>query len=114
MKTTKEFIEHLNSLKIVQTGPWEESIPTDIWDKYFEDFYMDLDEGLDVDKHRWYELSTSVLEFENGFLGHKGEFILGIRHISNLYSEESSYEDMCHHLEFFEMEPIKTITYVKI
>lgn len=102
----KELIDKLNNLKIIQKSiDWIEDIPEDIYKEYFE--YGDsITEELDVDKHRHYELSTDVYMI-------KGKY-LGIRRISNLYSEMSSCEDIYHTLEFFEMKQTHTITYEKI
>ena len=100
----KELIEKLNNLQIHQTkSEWEDDIPEDIWNEHLEGKYTTVEYELDVDKHRHYEIATDVLEFEN--------FILGVRYISNLYSEESDYGDCYHHLQFFEMEEFATIAY---
>ena len=100
----KELVELLNSLKILQTSDWEESIPEKIWDEYFVDSKTVVS-GLDVDKYRWHELSTEVLRINDGFIG--------VRSITTMYSEQSSYGDIFHHLEFFEMEEIPSFTYKK-
>lgn len=99
----KELVEYLNNLKILQISCWEECIPEDIWNKYFKDKHTIKEESLNIDKHRWYELSTEVIKINNGFIG--------VRYISNLYSEQSSYEDMYHTLKFFEMEEVPSVTY---
>ena len=102
----KELIEKLNNLKITQTSiDWIEDIPEDIYKEYFENNDI-VEYDLDIDKHRWYELSTDVYEINGKYLG--------IRHIAQLYSEMSSCEDIFYTLEFFEMKQIITVTYEKI
>jgi hypothetical protein len=80
-----------------------------LWDvdEYFEYELKikSLEEGLDIDKHRWYEVSTSVYPIGDRFLGVSG--------ISQCYSESSGPEDCCHASEAFEMVEKKTVTYVK-
>jgi len=105
MKTNKELVEHLNSLQILQTHSWNKCIPKEIWNDYFEDKCEEIELGLDVDKHRWYELTTTVLQINNGFIS--------VRSITDMFSEQSSFEDMYHHLEFFEMEEILIKSYKK-
>lgn len=60
--------------------------------------------GLDVDKHRWYEISTIVYA--------AGEWFLGIRGASQLYSEASCFDDICVETTAFEMEAVQSVTYV--
>jgi hypothetical protein len=96
----KEIIEKLNNLNIIQKNyEFEEDLPEEML-KYFT---KSLASELDIDKHRWYETSVSVWETNEG--------LLGVRSITNLYSEQSDYEDISWKLRFFEMEPIQTITY---
>lgn len=102
--SNKELVEYLNNLKILQTSSWDENIPEEIWDNYFENSITVASE-LDIDKHRWYELSTEVIKINDGFIG--------VRSITNMYSEQSSYIDMYYTLEFFEMEEIPSVTYKK-
>ena len=104
MKSIKEIIEELNSLKIIQKSmDFTEDLDQDILDKYFTNCVKEL---LDVDKHRWYETSTEVLKMNDGFIG--------IRSVTNCYSENSSIKDMFWTLNFFEMEEISSITYKKL
>lgn len=97
-------VEKLNNLKILQTTyEFEELIPKEIWDEHFEGKYEAVDYDLDVDTHRWYETSITVLKFTDGFMG--------VRFITNMFSEYQGYEDCYHHLEFMEMEEYKTVSY---
>lgn len=100
----KELIKKMNELKIVQkNGAWEECIPSNIWDKYFNNKHVVVAHGLSIDTHRWYELSVTVIKIAGK--------LMGIKYITNLFSEASSYEDCYHYLQFYEMELIKTISY---
>lgn len=63
------------------------------------------EEGLDVDKHRWYETSINVYPI--------GDRFLGVRGLSQCYSEMSSPSDCCCKSEAFEMEEISTVSYIK-
>ena len=106
MEKNKELVDHLNNLKILQTSSWDENIPEEIWDKYFKNKHEEVKTGLNVDKHRWYEVSTTVIHINDGFIG--------IHSVTNCFSEQSSIEDMYHHLEFFEMKEVSQPTYVKL
>lgn len=106
METFDEMLRELNDLKITQTSiDWLESVPTEIFNKYFNDTIETVATNLDVDKHRWYELSTSVISLYNGFLG--------VRHITDIFSEEMGVEDCSNTLQFFEMEEVEIISYRK-
>lgn len=97
-------VEKLNNLKILQTSyEFEELIPKEIWEEHFEDKYEAVDWDLDVDTHRWYETSITVLKFNDCFMG--------VRFITKMFSESQEYEDCYHHLEFMEMEEYSTVSY---
>jgi hypothetical protein len=101
----ESLIEKLNNLKIYQESyEWVDDLPEDM-DKYFENKSPIMD-GLDVEKHRWYETAIEVWEID-------GEY-LGVRAITTLYSEMSTIQDMFHNLEFFEMEQIEKISYKRV
>lgn len=98
-----ELVKKLNSLEIIQRNiKWEKDLPEDIYNKYFESIGPIMD-GLNVVKHRWYETSISVYEIFDRYLG--------VRTITDLFSEQSSVEDMYHTIEFFEMEQVLSINY---
>lgn len=99
----EELVELLNSLRIKQTGSWEKSIPKDIWNEHFKDNFETVAEDLKTDKHRWYETSIEVIKINNGYIG--------IKHVSNVYSESMTKSDVEHILVFYEMKEIKSITY---
>lgn len=99
-----ELLEQLQGLKIVQTSiDWAENLPEQIWNDHFKANFKELKNGLDVDQRRHYETSISVIEIY--------EKLLGIRHITNLYSESSSCEDCYVTIEFFEMEEVVVKSY---
>lgn len=101
----KDIIEKLNNQKIVQ-------VAIDIYDQENED----IDEllkgsekvasNLNIDRHRWYETSTTVYKLEDGTF-------IGVEAISNVFSENSTVEDCFHCLEFMEMEEVPATTYKK-
>ena len=100
----EELLSKLKELDNVQTqSDWAEDIPEDIWNEYFEDNFETVANNIDIDTHRWYEVSTTVLQIFDRFLG--------VRHISNMFSESSDYEDCYVKLEFDEMEAVQTTTY---
>jgi hypothetical protein len=97
----KEVLNELKGLKIIQKSiDFEEDLPEYIFGKYF---LKPVATELEIDKHRWYETSVSVWETEKG--------LLGVRSITNIYSESSSVEEMYWELRFFEMESFATISY---
>jgi hypothetical protein len=95
----------LNDLQIIQvSGDWQENIPEDIWKEYFENFsFEEVAFDLNIDTHRWYETSTTVIRINGIFMG--------INYITNMFSEAMDYEDCYHHLEFMEMEEFQTVSY---
>jgi len=106
MEKFDELLKKLNKLRLLQTSCWDDNIPANIWDEYFKKNYKGVASEVDVDKHRWYEIATAVIEIFGRFLG--------IRHISNMYSEEMDFEGCYCYLEFFEMEEIEIKSYKKI
>lgn len=82
---------------------------TEYWSLYSfeEDFNLEVvASGLYVDKHRWYEISTSVYKCEDGYVGVSG--------VSQLYSESTEYEDCCCECFAEEFEPKQVITYAPV
>jgi len=102
-----QLVEHLNNLQIHQKSyEWEEDLPEEIYKEYFEDKDSYLVTDLNVDKRRWYETSETIIEIPIG--------ILGIRLVTNTFSEAQMIEDCEHHYSFFLANPVETITYVKV
>jgi hypothetical protein len=107
MEKFDELLAKLKELEIVQTqGDWQENIPEDIWEEYFKDNFEEVKHGLEVDTHRWYETSITVIKIFGRFLG--------IGYITNMFSEESSYEDCFVKLWFCEMKEAQTTTYEQV
>ncbi len=107
MEKFDELLEKLNQLKIIQNSmDWAECLPQEIWEGYFKGNFKQLKHGLDVDQHRHYETSIQVIEIYGR--------ILGIKSITNLYSESSSPEDCYVTIEFFEMKEVSIISYKKL
>jgi hypothetical protein len=99
----KELVKQLNDLKIIQQSfDFVEDLPEE-FQKYFPANSIACE--LDIDKHRWYETSMSIWEVE------EYNDLIGVRAITNLYSEMSEYSDICWELMFFEVEEVQTITY---
>ncbi len=104
--TFNELLEKLNGLKIIQKQiSWQECLPEEIWNDYFDGNFNEIKNGLNPDAHRWHETSTSVIRIYDK--------LLGIRHITNLFSEMSSCEDCFVTIEFFEMNKINVVSYEK-
>jgi hypothetical protein len=98
-----EMLEKLQSLNLKQTYSWEDDIPEEVYYTYLSD-HKYVASNLDVDKHRWYEFSTQVIEVHGGYLG--------INCVSNVFSEDMGISDVGAEYKFMEMEPIVTTTYV--
>lgn len=100
----KELVQKLNDLEITQiNGDWAENIPEEIYNEYLEGSYQEVAYDLDVDTRRWYETSITVLELPDGFIG--------VRYITNMFSESQDYEDCYHTMKFMEMESYITTSY---
>ena len=97
----KEIIDKLNNLKISQKSlDFIEDLSEGLYEEYFRNHVID---GLNVDKHRWYETTLSVYKLEEG--------LLGVTSVTDLFSEQSTVNDIYHTLEFNEVEEIPSITY---
>lgn len=82
---------------------------TRYWSIYAFEEDLDLEAvayGLDVDRHRWYEVSTNVYKCEDGFVGVRGP--------SHLYSESMEYESCYCECFAEEFEPKLVIAYVPV
>lgn len=103
----EELIKELNEEKITQTSlEWVEGLSEERLDSIFgaeEQYYEPIASGLDVDKRRWYETGMSVYPIKGGYLG--------VRHIQDLFSEQSMASDIGWVLQFFEMEKYMVVTY---
>lgn len=100
----KELVQKLNDLEITQTrGEWAENIPDDFYKEHLEGKYEEVAYDLDVDTHRWYETSTTVIKI--------GDSFIGVEYITNMFSESQDYEDCCHTITFYEMEEFVTTSF---
>jgi hypothetical protein len=107
MKKFDELLEKLKKLNITQErGDWEENIPEEIWNEYFNDNYSCVASGLEIDTHRWYECSTEVIEIFGRYLG--------IHFLTNSFSESQEIRDCDVIMDFYEMEEINTVSYKKM
>ena len=91
-------IKEINKAKCDSVHSVEDECPI-----FAECGYKCVAEGLDVDKHRWYETSINVYAV--------GEWLLGICGPSDLFSESSSYSDLFAETTAFEMEAVQSVTY---
>ena len=90
-----EVIEKVNSIKYWSLYSFE------------EDFNLEaVASELNVDKHRWYEISTSVYKCDDGFVGVSG--------VTQLYAELMDYKDCYCECIAEEFEPKQITTYVPI
>ena len=82
-----------------------ECLPQDVYDQHFNDStnYKVLAKRLDVDKHRWYETSMTVIAIYGR--------ILGARHATDIFSENMSFSDFGFDPCFFEMEAVPSVDY---
>ena len=100
----KELVKILNDLNLSQeSADWEENIPEEIYIKFFKNKSTEVCNNLDVDKHRWYETSTTVIAVNNGFLG--------INLVTDVFSENMDISDCGEGISFFEMQEVKVVSY---
>lgn len=106
MRKIDELLQLFNGIeKRIQTSwDWMESECFDnIPYKVFQDL-KEVDYGIDIEEHRWYDTSITVYEVEpNQFLG--------VRSITSSKSESQYAEDCYVTLKFYEMEQINVISY---
>lgn len=99
----KELVEKINSLEITQTEYFDEQSISEEIDKILEE--SRIVDKVSRDIHRWWETSIVVYKInENEYLG--------IRYVTNLYSEQSDISDVFHTIKAYVMEPKLTITYI--
>lgn len=101
--TRTELIDKINSLKLIQKEYWEDTeFPQEVQEVL--DTCEIVKEGLDVEKHRWYETSVVVGQLN-------GEYF-GIRFVTTVYSESSSIEDVRWKINAFPMKAVLSVDYV--
>ena len=100
-----EIVEKINNLKKIQKEYWEDvEFPKEI--QAILDSCEIVAEGLDVDKHRWYETSTVVYKLNEQYFG--------ITYVTDTFSENSSIEDMYWEICAVPMKQVQTITYEEL
>lgn len=106
MEKFNQLLEKLNSLNLKQEfGDWAECLPAEIYEEHFENNeYKVVAEDLDIDEHRWYETSITVVSVYGG--------LLGMRIVSKMYSESSDWSDIMWSMKFFEMVEVNRPTYI--
>lgn len=104
MNKFDELMDELHDADMRQTAiDWSENIPEDIWNKYFEGNYEEVEDGLFVEKYRWYETSTVVIKIFDRYLG--------IDLVTDLFSEQMCVTDCYVDMSFGEMKQVNTVTY---
>lgn len=102
--TFDEILKALKEAKIKQSEiDWAENIPEEIWEKILSEGIV-VAQGIEVDKHRWYETSVTVVKIDERFLG--------INHVSDIFSETMDISDVYHTMKFFEMIEVNQPTYI--
>lgn len=94
----KEFIHYVNYNDFYSLYDMEDSLKS-----YLNPSIKKVAENLEPDRHRWFELSTTVYKLENGFVG--------VRGVSTIYSEDMEPEDCCVKCTACEFKEIKTVSY---
>ena len=97
----KELIDYVNSNGFYSLWNLENSL---CYNNY-KDLPKRVAYNLEIDNHRWYEISTSVYKLEDGFVG--------IRGVSTIYSEYMDAEDCGFRCTASEYIEIPSFTYKK-
>ena len=95
----KELIDYVNSNEFYSLWNLENSLCYN----NSKDLPQRVAENLEMDNHRWYEISTSVYKLEDGFVG--------IRGVSTIYSEYMNAEDCCTKCSASEYIEIPSVSY---
>ena len=93
----QELIDYVNSNGFYSIYEFEDSLT----DRQLE--LKTVSEDIEVDRHRWYEISTTIYKVEDGYVG--------IRGISQIYSEYMSDKDCNYLCKASEYEEVQTISY---
>lgn len=83
------------------------------YEQHLEDFVkkhncVKVKDGLDVDKHRWYETSIIVYRVDTD----EGVKFIGVRACTDIKGEEAGYSDIGWTMRFMEMIEKQEVTYV--
>lgn len=99
-----ELLEELKSGYSKQTDCYE-----DVLEPFIKKYSCkQVKSGLEVDKHRWYETSIIVYQINTD----DGIKFFGVRACTDIFGEESGYNDIMWGMVFFEMVEKQEITYV--
>ena len=91
MKDIKTLVQELNAKKIKQTCDLDECLDINLDEETNLNYFQKLvEEGLYVDKHRWYETSVSVFKVNDGYLG--------VTAVTDIFSEQMDVSDAFHYL----------------
>ena len=94
----QELINYVDKRNLYSLWDFEESMTDEKFDELKK-----VAEGLEIDKHRWYEVSTTVYKVEDGYVG--------VRGVTHLYSEGMTYSDCAYLCKASEYEEVQTISY---
>lgn len=102
----EEIIKKLNDLKILQKSiDWREDIGEEELNNILGTKLDIIASGLNIDKHRWYEIATDVISVNGDYIG--------VDYVADLFSDGMSVDDVFHTLKFFPMKQVKSVTYIK-
>ena len=93
----QELIDYVNSKGFYSIYEFQDSLT----DRQLE--LKTVSEDIEVDRHRWYEVSTTIFKVEDGYVG--------VRGVTHLYSEGMAYSDCDCLCEASEYEEVQTISY---
>ena len=93
----QELINYVNSNIFYSIDEFEDSLI----DRQLE--LKTISEDIETDRHRWYEVSTTIYKVEDGYVG--------VRGVTHLYSEDMTYSDCAYLCKASEYEEVQTISY---
>lgn len=93
----QELIDYVNSNVFYSLYEFEDSLI----DRQLE--LKTVSEDIEADRHRWYEVSTTIYKVEDGYVG--------VRGVTYLYSEGMMYADCDYLCKASEYEEVQTISY---
>ena len=93
----QELIDYVNSNGFYSMYKFQDSLT----DRQLE--LETVSEDIEIDRHRWYEVSTTIYKVEDGYVG--------VRGVTHLYSESMTYSDCDCLCEASEYEEVQTISY---
>ena len=94
----QELIDYVNSNEFYSVYEFENSLT----DKQFKELKI-VPKSIKVDRHRWYEVSTTIYKVDDGYVG--------VRGVTHLYIESIPYSDCDYLCEASEYEEVQTISY---